>query len=195
MLKNNEKINIKAIIGLGNPGSQYSKNRHNIGFRIIEKLAEELDASWKPAENLDFAEVRLNSQNNNEGFLYSPSKNVYLIKPQTFMNNSGKVLSFLQKRGINAQEILVIHDEIEKKLGKIGIKFDGSSKGHNGLKSIISSIGGDFWRFYFGVDRPTDKDEVPKYVLSNFSPIEEIEVTKLISNSTKMIKDFLLENI
>jgi PTH1 family peptidyl-tRNA hydrolase len=104
------------------------------------------------------------------------------------MNNSGRVLPSLQKKGIKPEQILVIHDELEKPFGKIVLRFGGSHKGHNGLKSIMSMIGADFWHLAFGIGRPADKNDVPTYVLSNFSPDEASRVPELIDQSLALLK-------
>jgi len=184
MIKN-EKPLIKAVIGLGNPGNQYKNNRHNIGSKIIDKLAEEFNVKWNDSENMSYSEINLFSTETNE------VKKIFLIKPKTFMNNSGKATNFLTKKGIKPEEILVIHDELEKDFGKTGLKLNGSAKGHNGLKSIITHIGSNFWKFYFGIGRPNDKNDVSSYVLSNFSKNEEIAVQDLLSESINFIKGLL----
>src|SRR3990172_8027592 len=140
---------IRAIIGLGNPGSQYARQRHNIGFRIIDGLANRLGAAWQHRDNLEWASVNISGS----------MHDVLLIKPQTFMNNSGAILPWLQKKGIKPEQILVVHDELEKTFGTSMIKFGGSHRGHNGLKSIAAVIDLDFWRFRFGIGRPDDKAE------------------------------------
>ena len=112
---------------------------------------------------------------------------IYLIKPQTYMNQSGNVIPFLLKKGMKSNEILVIHDELEKKLGNISIRFAGSARGHNGLRSIISMMGSKFWRLRFGVGRPLIKSEVGNYVLSNFLPEEEQDILDLIFQATQKI--------
>lgn len=173
---------IKAIIGLGNPGEKYYKNRHSIGFRIIDELANSLSADWDEKDKFLQAKIFINS---NENTLNSQS--IYLIKPLTFMNNSGHVLSFLIKKGIKAEEILVVHDELEKNFGDIKIKFGGSAKGHNGLRSIISVIGSNFWRLCFGIGRPEEKSQVSNFVLSNFNLEQEEELPNLILKSVEMI--------
>ena len=178
--------NIKAIIGLGNPGQKYYKNRHNIGFRIVDKIAQNFDSNWITSNNLEYCKINLDD------------KTLYLVKPQTFMNNSGQALSFLTKKGIKAEEILVIDDELEKKFGQIILKNGGSSKGHNGLKSLIGGIGENFWRLRFGIDRPLDRAEVSDYVLSNFKPEEESEIDNLIEKAVGLVlknsPPFLIQN-
>jgi PTH1 family peptidyl-tRNA hydrolase len=146
---------IKACIGLGNPGLSYYKQRHSIGFRVLDELACQEQVDWKSKNNLLYAEI--------------PEKNLLLIKPQTFMNSSGEVIPLLQKKGIKPSEILVVHDELEKPFGFVGFSFGTSHKGHNGLKSIISIMGPDFWRLKIGIGRPLRKELVPEYVLQPFT--------------------------
>lgn len=157
-------MNIKAIIGLGNPGQKFVYTRHNIGFRVIDTLADRLSATWRTRDKMEVAEAIINE------------KKIILIKPQTFMNNSGEVIPFLTKQGIKVDELLVIHDELELPFGKIGFKTGGSAKGHNGLKSIIAHAGDNFHRLRFGIGRPTERTEVPDYVLTRFAePDHEVE--------------------
>jgi peptidyl-tRNA hydrolase, PTH1 family len=174
------KTNIKAIIGLGNPGQKYYKNRHNIGFRIVDELASRFGATWQSSDVMELAEVAIPLE---DGTL----QKVYLIKPKTFMNASGRVIPFLAKKGIKADQILVIHDELEKKFGHMMIRPGGSARGHNGLRSIIGMMGQDFWRFRFGIGRPEDKADVSNYVLSNFLPEEEKKIDVLISQAVDLV--------
>jgi peptidyl-tRNA hydrolase, PTH1 family len=177
-----DKGSIKAIIGLGNPGAHYYTTRHSIGFFIIDVLADKLGCSWKKNDLMEYA------QGHFEGELFVPdSEKVYLIKPLTFMNSSQKVLPFLLKKGIKPEEILVIHDELEKSFGKVNIKLGGSARGHNGLRSIIGIIGKEFWRCQFGVGRPERKEDVSNYVLEPFSKEEEAHVGELAEKAIGLI--------
>ncbi len=166
---------IKAIIGLGNPGQQYAKNRHNIGFRIIDELVTQAGTSWRTTGNMMVAEGQLSTV---DGLL-----SIIFIKPQTYMNNSGQVTQFLQKKGIKPEQILIIHDELEKSFGATQIRLGGSARGHNGLKSLIGTMGEGFWRLRFGIGRPTDKAEVPNYVLTNFNREEEDRLPELVQQA------------
>lgn len=149
-------LDIKAIIGLGNPGPKYYHTRHNIGFRILDAFADAHQLSWQSKDTMEIAAF-------NTG-----DKKVLLIKPQTFMNDSGKVIPGLLKQGIKPENILVIHDELEQPFGKIQIRMGGSARGHNGLKSIIAACGDQFARMRFGIARPAIKEDVPEYVLERF---------------------------
>lgn len=173
-----ENIEIKAIIGLGNPGPRFNNTRHNIGFMILNSLAKQQQAAWSKKESMEIATARIHD------------KKVILIKPQTFMNESGKILPYLKKQGIQAEEILVVHDDIDVSFGGLKWRFGGSPRGHNGLKSIISYIGKDFLRFRFGVDRPARKEDVPDYVLQKFSEPTE-DINSYIDQAIIMIEDLI----
>lgn len=164
-----ETRDIKAVVGLGNPGPRFSFTRHNIGFMVVDYLAKELCTSWATSGNMEVA----NAAFEEKGF--------FLIKPQTFMNNSGNIVPFLKRNGIGPENTLIVHDELDFAFGKIQERVGGSARGHNGLKSFIEKWGNDFHRLRIGIGRPEDKDLVPDYVLQKFSePKEEVEqVVKL----------------
>lgn len=154
-------MDIKVILGLGNPGPKFFKTRHNIGFRIIDALAQKYGGHWRTqGDQVSLKEIAEISFHR---------KNVFLIKPQTFMNNSGQALISLAKQGIRPENILVVHDELELPFGQLKIKTGGSAKGHNGLKSIITYVGDAFHRLRCGVGRPAEREKVPDYVLENFT--------------------------
>ncbi|MCK4650837.1 aminoacyl-tRNA hydrolase [Candidatus Babeliales bacterium] len=182
MMENFNIKNIKAIIGLGNPGTKYQNNRHNIGFRIVDCLAERFGSCWQLVDKFEKTQICLDLNSDD-----LKKHCIFLIKPMTFMNNSGQVISYLSKKGIKPDQILVVHDELEKKFGKILINFGGSARGHRGLLSIISLIGKDFWRIRFGIGRPENKEEVSLYVLSNFYGQEATELDFFIGQSVNMI--------
>lgn len=147
---------ILAIIGLGNIGAQYRFNRHNIGFMIVDQLANRHGGTWEHKELMDLATVRIGEHK------------ILLIKPQLLMNRSGCVIPFLNKQGIKPENILVVHDELEFPFGKLQVRFEGSARGHNGLRSIIEQCGTGFARLRFGIGRPERKEMVGTYVLQNF---------------------------
>ncbi len=168
-------MNYKAIIGLGNPGNQYKHTRHNIGFCVVDELVAQQEGMWRKRDEMEYAEIKMHNLA------------VIIIKPQTFMNFSGKVIPFLQKKGIKSEDILVIHDELEKPFGSITLKQGGSAKGHNGLKSLIAYGGPDFWRLRFGIGRPEKKEDVPEYVLQNFKEPADA-VKNLINQALALIE-------
>jgi PTH1 family peptidyl-tRNA hydrolase len=173
---------IRAIIGLGNPGAKYASHRHNIGFIIVNRLAEQFAVKWDSLEYFDHSEIYV-------GVNHDTSKMhcVHLVKPMIFMNNSGKVIPVLQKKGITADQVLVVHDELEKPFSKLMISFGGSARGHNGLRSIISLLGKEFWRFRFGIGRPERKEDVSRYVLSDFNEQELQKLQFLVDTACDII--------
>ena len=174
-----KKHDIKAIIGLGNPGSKYYYTRHSVGFRVLDSLATSFGADWKEKDLMHLSEI------------ISLGKKVFLVKPQTFMNNSGKVIPFLLKKGIKPENIIVVHDELEFPFGKVAIKFGGSARGHNGLRSIIDACGNDFYRVRCGIARPENREFVAEYVLKPFDEPESV-VDKMIQKAEQLIISFLL---
>lgn len=165
-------IMIKVIIGLGNPGPRFASTRHNIGFVVLDALATEEHLSWKQKDN----------------FLYTEWNDTLLIKPQTFMNESGKVIPFLLKKGIKPEEMLVVHDELELPYGTVKHRQDGSHRGHNGLRSIIAACGANFHRIRVGIGRPEQKEDVPDYVLAPFSHSEVAQQPSIINQALIIIQ-------
>ena len=172
------KNQIKAIIGLGNPTDKHYYQRHNIGFRILDHLADMYNGVWQEKNEQISATIIIKDQK------------IILIKPTTFMNNSGRVIPALAKQGIKAENILVVHDELELPFGTVKIKIGGSHKGHNGLRSIMGACGPDFVRIRAGIGRPVHKDNVPDYVLQPFSEPEPA-VNTLIDQATDLILTLL----
>ncbi len=166
----------KAILGLGNPGPRFVRTRHNIGFMILDALAALYGSQWHRRHSEETAQIVLEGHK------------VLLVKPQTFMNNSGEVVPYLKKQGIGPDDILVVHDELEFPFGKLGCRSGGSARGHNGLKSLIQYLGTDqFARLRFGIGRPEDRERVPDYVLQNFEDPQKTD--QLIEEAIKMIQE------
>ncbi len=173
-----------TIIGLGNPGFEYSETRHNIGFMIVDYLQSYLNfPRWKKSSSyhLTLKEIY--------------NKKIYLIKPQTYMNLSGTgVKEFLSVYFSDPKEILVIHDDLDLELGRLRIRYDGKDGGHKGIKSIIQEIGSkDFYRLRIGIGRPKSKDEIIEHVLSNFNEEEKLIIEKVIKLTPEIIKIILEE--
>ncbi len=136
-----------AVIGLGNPGPRYQNTRHNLGFNVVDKLNTHLKLAWSKDDRLA-AEVALGRHG---------SQDVVLIKPLTFMNLSGQaVQKALQKYRLKPSDCWVVVDDIALKPGAYRVRQGGSAGGHNGLKSIIETIGDQFYRFRLGVGEPVD---------------------------------------
>ena len=161
---------MKLIVGLGNIGNKYRLNRHNVGFLTIDYLVDELNAF-----KISFS----------KGNLFK-SKDFLFLKPSTFMNNSGESVVLVKNfYKIDNENIIVIHDDIDLKLGALKFKRGGSSGGHNGLKSIDKYIGNDYYRIRIGVGRPEKKEEVVNYVLSDFSK-DELDCIKTLFPKIKL---------
>lgn len=153
---------MKFILGLGNPGSKYKKNRHNVGFLALDYLVE---------KRREFIDRVINK--NELQIVEFKKKNYIFVKPLTYMNLSGKIISFLRKKYFlkDSRDLFVIYDDLDLNFGRLKIKFGGSSGGHKGVESIISFLGKDFTRIRIGIGRPKDRDVV-RYVLSDFSKNE-----------------------
>jgi peptidyl-tRNA hydrolase, PTH1 family len=152
---------MKVLVGLGNPGKEYEKNRHNAGFIILDKLAQEKGLEWV-ADTKCKIEVAKDSE-------------FVLIKPQTFMNLSGTaVVCYLNYFKLEIKDILVIHDDVDLPFGRVKKQLGGSSAGHHGIEDMIQKLGtGDFWRLRIGVGRPENLEfEVSEWVLSDFDESE-----------------------
>ena len=145
---------IKLFVGLGNPGDKYAATRHNAGFWFIDAVAAQHNAELAMDAKMLGDVGKLNQES-------------WLLKPSTFMNNSGKAVATLANYyKILPSEILVAHDELDLPAGSAKLKFGGGHGGHNGLKDIHAALGtADYWRLRLGIDHPGDKNEVINYVL------------------------------
>lgn len=162
---------MKIIVGLGNPGNEYAKTRHNVGFMLIDALAEHLNITlWKDKFNAQIAEGRIGAEK------------ILLVKPQTYMNNSGEAVGPLMRwYKLKPEDIVVAHDDMDIPAGTIRIRKKGSSGGHNGIKSLISHIGSEnFARVRLGIGRPLPGWSVVKHVLAPFPAEDKAEVDKAI---------------
>lgn len=153
---------IKLLVGLGNPGPEYEDTRHNAGFWLLDAYARELRLSWTMDNSCWGLVARTQYQGHK----------VWLLKPQTFMNVSGKSVGALARFfKIQPEEILVAHDELDIEPGQVKVKKDGGHAGHNGLRDIHAQLGSsDYWRLRLGVGHPGDKAEVLNWVLKKPSP-------------------------
>jgi len=155
------------VVGLGNPGAEYALTRHNIGFMAVDVLADGARFSTKFQGEIAQATVG--------------DEKVIFLKPQTFMNNSGRsVQAAMAFYKIAPANVIVLYDELDLPLGKIRIKKAGGANGHNGIKDIDQSIGPDYWRIRLGIGHPGLAAQVHGYVLSKFKPDEQEEVVKVI---------------
>ncbi len=160
------------LVGLGNPTPDSENNRHNIGFKIIDALNQKFNLSKQKPKF--------------KGLLTTGNikdKKIYAIKPLTFMNNSGICIrELIEYFKIDAENIIVFHDDLDIEFGKIKAKFGGSSAGHNGIESIDKFIGKDYSRVRIGIGKPKNKISVSDFVLKDFDEDERIELDKIIKN-------------
>ncbi len=162
------------LVGLGNPGTEYEKNRHNIGFMVIDKLIDDLKA------------VNI-TKSSFKGALYK-TPHFLLLKPFTYMNLSGESVQAV-KNYFKIDDVVVFHDELDIPFGSIRIKNGGSSGGHNGLKSLDTHIGNDYDRVRLGIGRPPRKEDVTKHVLGNFSKEQLPCLEKIIMIASDIAKE------
>jgi PTH1 family peptidyl-tRNA hydrolase len=174
-------IDLKVIVGLGNPGPKYTETRHNAGFWFIEEVARKYSATFRPDKKFhgEVAKISL------EG------KDIWLLKPDTFMNRSGlAVQSLLSFYRITAEQLLVAHDEIDLPPGTAKLKTGGGHGGHNGLRDIISQLGtNDFHRLRIGVGHPGSKDQVVDYVLHNASRDDRMLIDRDIDDAVSVMPE------
>jgi PTH1 family peptidyl-tRNA hydrolase len=149
---------IRLIVGLGNPGREYEATRHNAGFWWVDELARLHHASFKTDNKFHGLVAKVNLHGHE----------VCLLKPQTFMNVSGRAVGALaQFFKIEADQVLVVHDELDLPPGSTKLKLGGGHGGHNGLKDIIAHLGTkDFWRLRIGIGHPGERNEVSNFVLN-----------------------------
>jgi PTH1 family peptidyl-tRNA hydrolase len=156
-----------VVAGLGNPGPKYQGTRHNVGQRVLDHLAPTLRASWHDAGPALVARGRWRDET------------IHLVKPQGFMNVTGAPLAAaLRRLHADPDDLIVVYDDIDLPLGKVRVRMKGSSGGHNGMRSIIETLGTEqIRRVKIGVGRPERKEDVPDHVLDRFQP-EELSVVE-----------------
>ena len=173
---------MKLVVGLGNKGREYENTRHNMGFMLVDRYLQykNITDKFKEKFNAMYIETTINNEK------------VIFIKPMTYMNNSGiAVRAFVDFYKLNSEDVLVISDDLDLDLGKFRLRRNGSSGGHNGLKSIISHLGTDnFKRLRIGISN--DKDDVINYVLSKFSKKELNEIDTMFDTLVDVLDDYFV---
>ena len=172
------------IVGLGNPGDKYKNNRHNIGFMAVDSISSDISSSsFKAKFQGQLSEGRIGSDK------------IVLLKPSTYMNDSGRSVGAAAKfYKIAHENIIVIHDELDIDPLKVKVKKGGGAGGHNGLKSIDAHLGDkNYWRIRLGIGHPGDKNRVSGYVLNDFSKEEKPKFEDLIDDVSRYI-DLMLKN-
>lgn len=195
---------MKLIVGLGNPGEKYESTRHNLGFMVVEQFVKDLQpvkkTFWEDSKKFksDILEVEWQPRRGN-------SVKILVVKPKTYMNNSGLAISLIsQYLNILPSDVWIVHDELDLPLGFIKIRLGGSGAGHRGVESIIQSIGSEkFWRFRLGIGFKKNHGEVgghvikhvDDYVLSPFSREQAGKIRELIHRCSKALQMALEEGL
>lgn len=182
---NSVKMKNFLIVGLGNIGSEYVNTRHNIGFKILDYFANQEDISFQTQKLGEVAEFKIKG------------RKVILLKPNTYMNLSGKAVKYwLEKENIEKENLLVITDDLNLSFGTIRIKTKGSDGGHNGLKNIQLLLNStEYPRFRFGISDAFKKGKQVDYVLGEWSAEEKAALNERLSLSSEIIKSFILAGL
>jgi PTH1 family peptidyl-tRNA hydrolase len=175
---------LKLIVGLGNPGADYARTRHNAGWWFVNALADEVGASFRaePRRHGELARARIGDCE------------LWLLKPMDYMNRSGTaVASVAGFYRIAAAEILVVHDDIDLPPGVCRLKQGGGHGGHNGVRDVIAQLGADFWRLRFGVGHPGDRDLVLDAVLDRPTATEQQAIDESLQRALAVLPMMLAE--
>ncbi|CQR23963.1 peptidyl-tRNA hydrolase [Streptococcus varani] len=177
---------VKMIVGLGNPGSKYHETRHNIGFMLIDQIAKR--------ENVTFSQDKIFQADVASTFING--EKVYLVKPTTFMNESGKAVhALLSYYGLDERDLLVAYDDLDMVAGKIRFRQKGSAGGHNGIKSLIAHLKTqEFDRIKIGIGRPKEGRTVINHVLSPFDTADRIEIDQALDKLDSAVNYYLHES-
>jgi PTH1 family peptidyl-tRNA hydrolase len=173
---------LKLVVGLGNPGAEYARTRHNAGFWLVDELARRHGGTFRheSKHQAELARVRLNGGE------------IWLAKPMSFMNRSGgPVSSILNFYKIAPGEMLVAHDEIDLPGGTVRLKEGGGHGGHNGLRDLIAALGDGFWRLRIGVGHPGAKSEVVDFVLTHASRAEQEDIDESVRAGADAVEQML----
>ncbi len=176
------------IVGLGNPGPTYASHRHNIGAMVVDELARRQHSKFKSNKIVRADVVETHA---------ADRSSVVLAKPFSYMNDSGgPVKALMSYYKIDADHLVIVHDELDLDFGTMRAKFGGGDNGHNGLKSIRASIGtGDFYRVRVAIGRPKTKDDVANFVLTNYSATERKELPFQIGRAADAIETLIGEGL
>lgn len=174
------------IVGLGNPGSEYRRTRHNVGFMLVEELAQRCGGKWsRPRNQARWVTCCL------------AGRQVALVEPLTYMNLSGRAVErALKQFGLKSDALLVVHDDLDLPFGRIRLRPGGSSGGHKGVQSTIDVLRTkEFARLRLGIGRPDERDEVTDFVLSRFEGDEPRDVIEMLERASKAVEVFVDQGI
>jgi len=168
---------VRLVVGLGNPGPRYERTRHNLGFRVIDRLAAQKEISIEKS----FCNALIG-----EGALQD--HRIVLAKPQTYMNRSGEAVAALAcEYRLQAEDVIVVNDDLDLPFGRIRIRPGGGAGGHRGLISIMEKLSGDFKRVRIGIGRPLDDMEPAEYVLEPFTAAEVESLGEIVSRAAESV--------
>jgi len=169
------------IVGIGNPGRDYEKTRHNLGFMVLDRLANQLGLEWQH-------DKYSNSQ-------VTKSGDIYLVKPESYVNLTGESIKrFIQNHRAANREIIVIHDDADLDFGRLKMKNGGSSAGHKGIESLDESIGSDYYRLRIGIGRDKRSKPLADYVLDNFTAAEQKKLPAILDQITAYLVKSVEQN-
>ncbi|MDD6133362.1 MAG: aminoacyl-tRNA hydrolase [Selenomonadaceae bacterium] len=177
---------MKIVAGLGNPGSEYEKTKHNVGFMFVDALAEKLGVTdWKDKFDAKIGEARIGAEK------------VLLVKPQTYMNESGQAIGPLMNfYKLGAEDLIVVHDDMDIPAGTIRIRKKGSAGGHNGIKSVLAHVGDEhFARVRIGIGRPIPGWTVVNHVLAPFVPEDVPKIDEAIKYLVPAVECMVTDDV
>ncbi len=180
------------VVGLGNPGEKYAAHRHNVGYLVADELAHRQGSPWRSHKTgrADVVEGRLGAPG-------SPGPRVVLARPRSYMNELGgpvKALATFYK--VPPERIIAVHDELDIAFGTLRVKLGGGDNGHNGLKSMRSSLGtGDFYRVRAGIGRPPGRQDVADFVLSGYSTVERKELPFQVDTAADAVESLITDGL
>jgi len=179
--------NLHLIVGLGNPGAEYAKTRHNAGFSLVAKLAERWKTDWRKERKFNARVARAGRD----------SKRVLLCQPQTFMNTSGEAVKVVMEfYRLPLENLLVTVDDADLPLGEIRLRAEGGSGGHHGLESVAQHLGTQaFARLRLGIGRKNGEREITDYVLDRFAAAEAVLMEKVLSRAADQVECWLADGI
>jgi peptidyl-tRNA hydrolase, PTH1 family len=187
-----EPAEVWLVVGLGNPGPSYAGHRHNVGYLVTDVLAERMGSSFRAHKSgrADVVEGRLAPPG-------SPGPRVVLVRPRTYMNETGgpvKQLAAFYK--VPPERIVAVHDELDIPFDTMRVKLDGGDNGHNGLRSLRNALGtGDFYRVRVGIGRPSGRQDVADYVLSSYSAAERKTLPLQVTTAADAVESMLTDGL
>ena len=183
--KNPSNLLDLCIVGLGNPGDKHKKTRHNAGYDFVDLLAKNLNVELKDTSKIDalYGEISFGEST------------IALVKPNEFINNSGKTLNLLKKYKVKSlKDVLVVHDDMDLEPGEVKLKDGGGHGGHNGLKDIINRVGSDFMRLRFGIGHPALKNDTNAWVIKKPNPQEKKGLDEAFDKALRSLDQLLLKD-